>query len=106
MVFIRALILSVLLRIMSAFKRHLVAAENPDLVNAVSLFEDIELYLSLGDSVINRPKKEMQATHISKFVVSIQSITQMVELLVCRNVNPKVEGFMAEKCLEISDPFL
>lgn len=73
---------------MSAFKRHLAAAaENPDLINAVSLFEDIELYLSFGDGVINRPKKEMQATHISKFVVSIQFIAQLVQLLACQTVN-------------------
>lgn len=68
---------------MSAFKRHLAAAENPDLINAVSLFEDIELFLNFGDGVINRPKKDMQATLISKFVVSIQFIVQIVQLLPC-----------------------
>lgn len=77
---------------MSAFKRHLAAAENPDLINAVSLFEDIELFLNFGDGVINRPKKDMQATLISKFVVSIQFIVQIVQLLACWTANPKVGG--------------
>lgn len=78
---------------MSAFKRHLaVAAENPDLINAVSLFEDIELYLSFGDGVINRPKKEMQATHISKFVELFHSVYSTISPVVSQTINPEVRG--------------
>lgn len=51
---------------MTNFKKHLQEAEDKDRLNMVSLYVDIDAYLSLGSSKADTKKKESNAGYLFK----------------------------------------
>jgi len=71
------LLLSVRYSVMTAYKKHLIQTKHKELLNAVSLWSDIEKYCSMDSGPESQSKKDDIAASILRSVTSCNVVSQL-----------------------------